>query len=308
MSEGWIALTRAATLKTGEPRRCTLNSNHYAVWRDHKAQVQVVPDACRHRGASLSLGEVVPSGTRQGCLQCNYHGWRYSGKKLYRPWTEGSELIQNVFDTREHDGLLWVRPRSLEGPAEPPEVPYVNNPQFHTSWFETTIQQCAQLVIENGIDPSHASWVHANGLGFGTADEEPTEVVLKDGTIEFDYVPNRNALSSQLFGISSTHNMHTYALPYTTWSNVTIGRAEKVLMTYVTLCPLGPTQTKMYVAFSQNFGVPSDLFVMMGREIVEQDRRVLENIDPSFAFKGVGSKHDELVNLYRDQLHNLTFR
>jgi hypothetical protein len=145
-------------------------------------------------------------------------------------------------------------------------------------------------------------------LGFGTADEEPTAVTLEGNTIEFDYVPNKDALSSQLFGITQTHNLHTYALPYTTWSDVTIGRGDKVLMTYVTLCPVGPTETKMFVAFAQNFGVPSDLFVLMGREIVEQDRRVLENIDPTFAYKGVAGKHDELVTLYREQLHNLTFR
>jgi hypothetical protein len=102
--------------------------------------------------------------------------------------------------------------------------------------------------------------------------------------------------------------MHAYALPYTTWSDVTIGRGDKVLMTYVTLCPLSPTRTKMFVAFSQNFGVPSEWFVLMGKQIVEQDRAILEHMDASFAFKGVGGKHDELVNAYREQLHNLSFR
>jgi hypothetical protein len=303
--EGWIALTRSATLKPGEARRASLNSKHYAVWLDHKKRVQVAPDACRHRGASLSLGTVLNDGVHQGCLECNYHGWKYSGKKIYKPWTDGSEVIQNDFDVRDQDGLVWIRPRGLEGP-EPPEVPYINNTSFHTSWFETTIKQCAQLIIENGIDPSHASWVHANGLGFGTADEEPTAVKFSGTTIDFDYIPNKNALSSQLFGISSTHNRHSYALPYTTWSDVEI--RDRVLMTYVTLCPLSPNTTKMFVAFSQNFGVPSDMFVIMGKEIVEQDRRVLENLDPSFAYKGVSSKHDELVNAYREQLHNTVFR
>lgn len=307
MSEGWIALTRSATLKPGEPRRATLNSRHYAVWLDHKRRVQVVPDACRHRGASLSKSRVLSSGPKQGCLECAYHGWRYTGTKLYRPWDQASELYQNDYDTRDQDGILWIRPKGLVGP-DPPEVPYINNPAFNTSWFEATINQCAQLIIENGIDPSHASWVHANGMGFGTAGEEPTNVALDGGAIEFDYIPNKDALSSKLFGITGTHNMHTYALPYTTWSDVTIGRGDRVLMTYVTLCPLGPSETKMFVAFAQNFGVTSDLFVLMGKEIVEQDRRVLENIDPSFAYKGVSSKHDELVNLYRQQLHNLSFR
>lgn len=234
-----------------------------------------------------------------------YHGWRFSGKKIYKPWSEGSEAYQSDFDTRESDGLLWVRPRGLEGP-DPPEVPY-QMPGFHTSWFETTINQCAQLVLENGIDPSHASWVHANGLGFGTSNEEPTNITHEGNRIDFDYVPNRNSLSSQLFGISTTHNSHLFALPYTTWSDVTINDG-KVLMTWVSLCPIEDKRTKMFVAFAQNLGVPSDLFVVMGREIVEQDRRILENQDSSFAFKGVAGKHDELVVAYRAALHNLAFR
>jgi phenylpropionate dioxygenase-like ring-hydroxylating dioxygenase large terminal subunit len=272
--EGWIAVSRTAALKPHETRKVTLNARAYVVWRDHKSRVQMAPDACRHRGASLSTGRVVQDGLRQGCLECPYHGWKYSGKKLYRPWNEGAELIQAEFDVREQDHLLWVRPKGLDGP-DPPEVPYINNPAFHTSWFETTMGQCAQLIIENGIDPSHASWVHANGFGFGTASEEPTAVVCKDTVIDFDYIPNKSSLSSQLFGITTTHNMHTYALPYTTWSTVAI--RDKLLMTFVTLCPIGPQETRMFVGFSQNFGVPSDLFVMMGKEIVEQDRRILEH-------------------------------
>ena len=274
MAEGWVALTRTGTLKPAETRRVTLNSKHYVTWKDHKQRVHIAPDACRHRGASLSMGTVVSEGIRRGCLQCSYHGWLHSGNKVYRPWTEGSELIQSEFETRDQDGFLWVRPHGLAGP-DPPEVPYNNDPSFHTSWFETTMKQCAQLIIENGIDPSHASWVHANGFGFGTANEEPTAVACKDTVIEFDYVPNKDALSSQLFGIATTHNMHTYALPYTTWSTVVI--RDKLLMTFVTLCPTGPRETRMFVGFSQNFGVPSEIFVMMGKEIVEQDRRILEH-------------------------------
>ena len=305
--EGWIAVARTASLSPYDMRRVTLNSKHYTVWRDHKSRLQLAPDACRHRGAALSRGRVVRDGERKGCVECPYHGWAYSGKKVYQPWTAAGEVTAPEFDLREQDQLLWVRPRGLEGPGPPP-VPYAGDPAFHTSWFETTMNQSAQLIIENGIDPSHASWVHANGLGFGTAREEPTDVTIADGVIEFDYVPNKDALSSHLFGIAKTHNSHAFALPYTTWSDVTIGRGDRILMTYVTLCPLSPTQTRMFVGFSQNFGVRSELFVLMGKEIVEQDRRILENQDPSFAYGGTSGRHDELVNLYRQQLHALEFR
>ena len=299
--EGWIALTRTTTLGQ-QPRKVTLNSRNYVVWRNHRNEVKVLPDTCKHRGASLSLGKVLPD----GYIECPYHGWKYTEKKLCKPWSDCVEQLQIEFDKKEQDGLLWIRPKGLEGP-DPPEVPHVIEPGFNTAWFETTINQSAQLIIENGIDPCHASWVHANPFGFGTAGEKPTNVVHKGNTIAFDYVPNRDALSSIIFGLKTTHNFHTFCLPYTTWSDVVVSGGN-VLMTYVTLCPIDDYTTKMFVGFSQNFGVPSELFILMGKAIVEQDRVILENLDSEFKMRGVNGEHDELVIAYRDALYNLAFR
>ena len=300
--EGWIALTRTSTLGAS-PRKVSLLKRDYVVWRNSHNELQLVPNACRHRGASLSGGKVLSDGS----LECPYHGWKYTEKNLCKPWgAECGELLQIEFDKREQDGLLWVRPKNLEG-SEPPEVPHTSEPGFNTTWFETTIKQSAQMIIENGIDPCHASWVHANPLGFGTAGEKPTNVIHMGHTIKFDYVPNREALSTKLFGLSTTHNFHAFVLPYTTWSDVMV-HGDKVLMTYVTLCPVSEFETKMFVGFSQNFGVPSELFILMGKAIVEQDRVILENIDPSYRYKGIAGEHDELVEIYRKSLHELMFR
>lgn len=300
--EGWIALTRTSTLGQ-QPRKVTLSKRDYVVWRNNNNEVQITSDACRHRGASLSGGKVL----RDGYLECPYHGWKYSENKLCKPWVKDcTDMLQIDFDKKDQSGLLWIRPKGLVGP-DPPEVPHVTEPGFSTMWFETTIKQSAQMIIENGIDPCHASWVHANPLGFGTAGEKPTNVVHKGHTIEFDYVPNSEALSTKLFGLSTTHNFHAFVLPYTTWSDVVV-HGDKVLMTYVTLCPIDEFTTKMFVGFSQNFGVPSSLFVLMGKAIVEQDRAILENLDSSFRFKGMNGEHDELVVAYREALHNSIFK
>ena len=64
----------------------------------------------------------------------------------------------------------------------------------------------------------------------------------------------------------------------------------------------------MFVGFSQNFGVPSELFILMGKAIVEQDRVILENLDPSYMYKGIPGAHDDLVEMYRKSLHELVFR
>lgn len=301
--EGWIAVTRTPTLKVGQTNRVTFKNKNYVVWKSDSCGTQIMPDACCHRGASLSLGKIE----RDGSLTCGYHGWNFKCNRMKQPWSETSEQISNDFDTLEQDGLLWIRPRGLSGTHGPPSVPYQDDASYNTAWFDTEINQCAQLIIENGIDPAHASWVHANGLGFGTEDEEPTDVVHGWNTITFGYVPNKYAFTTSFFGARNTKNFHAFELPYTTWSEVILESGKK-LMTYVTLCPISDLKTKMFVAFANNLGVPSDIFVMMGKEIVNQDRKILENQDPSFATKGLSGKYDQLSLAYRNALQNLIFK
>jgi len=297
--EGWIAITRTTTLGQ-QPRRVSLMNKNYVIWRDKNLIPKIQSDVCKHRGASLSTGKV-----RDGCIECPYHGWKYTENSFQTPWSNFPEYFKNEFNTKESNGLLWVRPVGLEGP-DPPIVPHMTEPGFNTAWFETTIQQAAQLIIENGIDPCHASWVHANPFGFGSQDEKPTNVLHSGNTIEFEYVPNKDGLSTKIFGISSTKNFHKFVLPYTTWSDVII-HGGKILTTYVTLCPTNDNETKMFVGFSQNFGLPSELFILMGKAIVEQDRAILENVDTSYKYRGITGEYDDLVETYRASLHKLLF-
>jgi len=298
--EGWIAVTRTTTLGQ-KPRRVSLLNKNYVVWRDKNHVPRIQTDTCIHRGASLSTGRV-----RDGCIECPYHGWKYTENSVIQSWSKVPEYFTNEFSTKDKDGLLWVRPVGLEGP-EPPSVPHMYEDGFNTVWFETTIKQSAQLIIENGIDPCHASWVHANPLGFGNQSEKPTNVYHTKNTIEFDYVPNTQGISTKLFGIQTTMNFHKFVLPYTTWSDVTIS-GGKILTTYVTLCPVNEYETKMFVGFSQNFGIPSEVFILMGKAIVEQDRAILENIESTYRYKGIPGEHDELVEMYRKSIQRLVFR
>ena len=47
---------------------------------------------------------------------------------------------------------------------------------------------------------------------------------------------------------------------------------------------------------------------VMQKIIHEQDRVILENIDPAYRYKGIAGEHDELVEMYRKSLHELLFR
>lgn len=299
--EGWIALTRVSQL-TERPKLIQFKGRPYVAYK-HKNKVQFLPDTCIHRGMSLSKGQVLENGR----LECPYHGWTFDSKGFCSTGSSycGQHGLWFNYKTSVMDDLLWIQPTDLNNSVpEPPEMPKIEG---RSVWFETVIEAPAQLIIENGIDPNHASWVHANPFGFGTYQQMPTHVVHQGNDITFDYVPNKSALSSKLLEIQTTENFHTVVYPYTTWSVVELPTGHR-LITYVTLCPESETRTRMFVGFSHNTPIPDWILVNMGKVIVEQDRQILENVDTSYRYLGTPGINDDLIEEYRDTLHNLTFK
>jgi phenylpropionate dioxygenase-like ring-hydroxylating dioxygenase large terminal subunit len=169
--EGWIALSRTNTISS-KPKQVILRNKKFATYR-HNNAIILIPDECQHRGMTLSKGKVLIDGK----LECPYHGWTYDKEGWYQPNNNVCGYHEDWFKykTRVQDGLLWIQPQNLNDSLKhPPAVPYINSKDFETIWFETIIQAPAQFILENGIDPNHASWVHANPLGFGTYKEKPT--------------------------------------------------------------------------------------------------------------------------------------
>jgi phenylpropionate dioxygenase-like ring-hydroxylating dioxygenase large terminal subunit len=301
--EGWIALTRTSTI-TSKPQPVRLRDVKLITYRKNN-RIHLIPESCQHRGMSLLKGKVQDDGS----IECAYHGWTYNENGWCMPNLRvcGPHEDWFKYNTVQQDGLLWIQPIHLANPALlPPKVPYVDDEEFRTVWFETTIHAPAQLILENGIDPNHASWVHANSFGFGTYKHMPTNVKHSLTSVSFNYIPNKDALSSMLLNIDTTHNIHNIAYPYTTWSDVVIG--DKTLMTYVTLCPEDDRTTRMFVGFSHNTGLPNWILVNMGRAIVEQDRAILENLEIDYMKKGICGVNDDLIEEYRKILNGLIFK
>lgn len=297
----WIAVHRASALTPAKPKAVTINNRQYVLYKDTTQSVRFFHDACAHRGAALSKGKVLPD----GCLECPYHGWVYDEQGRYRKPRE------TVFRDRprdmlvtEQDDLVWVSSNVQEA-QPPPAVPFWADDNFSKVCVEITIRQDAQLIIENGIDPTHASWVHANPLGFGKPMEVPRNIVPHgEHGFAFDYHPNPNLPLSRLLGYRDTHNVHAFVVPYTTWSTVHIGK--HVLMTYVTILPETEKRSLVRVVVARNFlksKVFDECFRIMARVILDQDRRILENLDASFKNKGnLDDTDDFLVRRYRECL------
>lgn len=140
--EGWIAVSRSAHV-CNQPKIVPLRGSRYVTWRTPKGQVRFLPDACKHRGASLSLGTVEPN----GCLKCAYHGWQYddAGYSTFEESRTGFTDPRDLMRVREQDGLLWV---TTGTDLDPPKA-WVDD----MVWIEHWIDQCAQLVMESWLLP-----------------------------------------------------------------------------------------------------------------------------------------------------------
>jgi phthalate 4,5-dioxygenase oxygenase subunit len=176
--------------------RVKILSERLIAFRDSEGRYGLMDEFCAHRGVSLWFARNEESG-----LRCSYHGWKYdvTGQCMDVP----SEPEESGFRARiklrsyplvQIGDILWTHMGDPENrPPMPEWEPYqVPTEQTFTSkrWQESNWLQA----LEGGIDSSHVSWLHSEGLKsdplfkgakgneYNLADRKPFfEVVDSDG-------------------------------------------------------------------------------------------------------------------------------
>lgn len=69
----WYPATETALLRE-EPLPVKMLSMDFVLFRDADGAAHCLANTCVHRGGSLGDGKI-----KDGCIECPYHGWRYSG-------------------------------------------------------------------------------------------------------------------------------------------------------------------------------------------------------------------------------------
>ena len=140
-------------------------------FRGPDGAVAAVEDFCPHRGAPLSLGRVV-----EGRLVCGYHGLEMGcdGKAVAMPGqrVRGFPPIKN-YPAREKYGFIWVWPGdpALADPAKIHTPEWADHPEWAYGGGMYHVQCDYRLMIDNLMDLTHETYVHAGSIGQKEIDE-----------------------------------------------------------------------------------------------------------------------------------------
>ena len=174
----WHPVVALADLQA-TPVAVTLLGEPLVLWRDGEGRAHAWTDRCPHRGARLSLGQVVESECGVRHLACPYHGWQFApgGQCVHVParpdWTPPPGHAAGIHDAQEAHGLLWVRLVAPDAGAPLPDEltrPPPFEPGSLPGWRSVVcgpyaVATSAPRLVENFLDMSHFGFVHSGWLG-----------------------------------------------------------------------------------------------------------------------------------------------
>jgi phenylpropionate dioxygenase-like ring-hydroxylating dioxygenase large terminal subunit len=231
------------------------------VWRNEEHRLVSAINICPHMGSELGNAKRQSD----GCLQCQYHGLKLSGKHYF------GQLVE--FE----DKVFWSYEPAR---ATPFATPFYNNPKYVHSHIVVDMDAELQDCALNTMDVRHPEFVHGGVFGFGS-NVAPTAMkshkIHQGVGLEFEYTSNRITQQFNRYA-KSTHNYHMYHYPFFTWSKVSF--AGKNLVISVNLHPLSASKTRWFVAVCHDYYTDKQGKVAMNllaRKILFDDLMQMKN-------------------------------
>ena len=134
-------------------------------------------DQCCHRQLPLSLGKIEGDG-----LRCGYHGYRFdaSGECVEIPGQTTIPANAGVrsFPVVERWHWVWIWPGdpALADASKIPDLWWADHPDWQFTAPDMVPLACdSRLIIDNVLDATHLTYVHASSIGSGGLTEvQPT--------------------------------------------------------------------------------------------------------------------------------------
>lgn len=171
----WYVAAMSEEIGTEKPLGRKICGESIAFYRPSENEIAAVRDFCPHRGAAMSLGYV-----EDGLLVCGYHGLKMGadGKTKEMPLqrVQGFPCMKS-FAVEERYGFIWVWPGDQEL-ADASLIP-VQEWAISDDWAYGGglyhIHADYRLMIDNLMDLTHETYVHASSIGQKEIDESPVD-------------------------------------------------------------------------------------------------------------------------------------
>lgn len=167
----------------GKPLGRTICNAAIVFFRGDDGRVAAVEDFCPHRGAPLSLGFV-----RNGRLVCGYHGLEmgHDGRCAAMPGqrVRGFPSLRR-YPVVERHGFVWIWPGEANAadPSLIPELHWADSPDWAYGGGRYHVRCDYRLMIDNLMDLTHETYVHASSIGQPEIEEAPPETRVEGSEV-----------------------------------------------------------------------------------------------------------------------------
>jgi phenylpropionate dioxygenase-like ring-hydroxylating dioxygenase large terminal subunit len=294
-----------------KPVGLTRLGERIVAWRDGDGEVHVLRDQCPHRGARLSMGWNL--GDR---LACWYHGIEIDkdGVVVDMPAVDECPLIGEMavksYPSREHMGGIFV----YFGDALHPEpVPFDMPEEFTSDEWEgmlcTAHWRCNyRYAIDNVMDPMHGAYLHADSHSMAEGDKEAKmRIRSTDDGLMFEKIGQRGVNFDWVEFADTGAMWMRLAIPYK--RNAGPGGLFGIVG-FVT--PIDAENCRVFFWRTRKVqGWQRDTWRFMYKirleglhwDVLEQDRMVLEGMEPNARDNEFLYQHDTGMARVRRVLH-----
>ncbi|MBM3529585.1 MAG: aromatic ring-hydroxylating dioxygenase subunit alpha [Alphaproteobacteria bacterium] len=158
---GWYTAIWSKEL-ADQPIARTILGEKLVLFRGANGRAGALADRCCHRAAPLSLGQVA--GDR---LRCGYHGLEFDtdGRCVAIPGQAdvpaGAQVRAYPAVERWNAVWVWMGDPALADPGKIVELPWLDSKEWTATPSYLHLQVNAQLLIDNLLDYTHVSYLHA---------------------------------------------------------------------------------------------------------------------------------------------------
>jgi phenylpropionate dioxygenase-like ring-hydroxylating dioxygenase large terminal subunit len=320
----WYVIGYPSDFTTHRPVKRTIWGRNYVIWKtldeNNNYKYNALDDACTHRGASLSTGNL-----NDGCATCPYHGYEYNsmGELSKVPGLENfqSSYMKNTkyYHVIEKNGWIFLNISPFTKSENSREILLEEHifeekevsENMSVTYTDLEYDCYSRLVSENSLDIMHIAFVHT----FGNS-ENPSPIFeipptkLNDHPNHYKtvyiYESGKHSITNKVYGMKHIKVETEFVLPHTTIARVIFGEYINTVVTFAT--PIDTQKTRLYVKTYRNYwrnGFGDIITRYLMDKTMLEDKSIIETIDPSMMDGNFNMKYDKLQNTYKTQYKKL---